>query len=203
MLYTLQGQGGLAGGRRDQLVKAAAGVDLNQLATSTARSPWEAIGEWAQALADRVAGDQPAQHVAVFVHDSDVDALRLVGQVWGAAEDTGAVVVGIWTLPLEGSICGRVYRTRAAALCADISLDPDYRSFPGGRTRSSLTVPFGPDDTVVGVINVEAPWTSAFSIADYERLTQLAVSAAAAMPRLGMASTPRFARPDEDAPPAA
>jgi putative methionine-R-sulfoxide reductase with GAF domain len=136
----------------------------------------------------------------VFVHDPDIDALRLVGQVWGAAEDTGAVVVGIWTVPLEGSVCGRVYRTRAAALCADVSLDPDYRSFPGGRTRSSLTVPFGSDDAVVGVINVEAPWMSAFSIADYERLTKLAASAASSMPRSKPART---ATPDEAPPPAA
>jgi GAF domain len=140
----------------------------------------------------------------VFVHDRDVDALRLVGQVWGAGEDTGAVVVGIWTVPLEGSVCGRVYRTRAAALCADISLDPDYRSFPGGRSRSSMTVPFGPDGEVVGVINVEAPWTSAFSIADYERLTKVAASAASWMPRSEMprSATPRSATPDEAAPPA-
>jgi GAF domain len=186
------------------VINAAADVDSIHPAASTARSPWEAIGGWAQALADRLAGDQPAQHVAVFVHDRDVDALRLVGQVWGAGEDTGAVVVGIWTVPLEGSVCGRVYRTRAAALCADISLDPDYRSFPGGRSRSSMTVPFGPDGEVVGVINVEAPWTSAFSIADYERLTKVAASAASWMPRSAMPrfATPRSATLDEAAPPA-
>ena len=127
-------------------------------------------------------GRSAGQHVAVFVHDPAVGALRLVGQVWGAAENTGAVIVGEWLAPLEGSVCGRVFRTGAAALCADVSLDPDYRAFPGGRTRSSLTVPFGPDGTVVGVINVEAPWTSAFSIADYERLTELAAEASTTMP---------------------
>jgi hypothetical protein len=150
---------------------------------------------WAQALAERAAGDQPARHVAVMIHDPAAGALRLVGQVWGAGENTGAVVVGEWLVPLEGSVCGRVLRTGAAALCADVSLDPDYRSFPGGRTQSSLTVPFGPDRAVVGVINAEAPWMAAFSIADYERLTNLAAEAAATMPP--------SATPDEARPPAA
>jgi hypothetical protein len=136
---------------------------------------------WAQALAERAAGDQPARHVAVLIHDPAAGALRLVGQVWGAGENTGAVVVGEWLVPLDGSVCGRVLRTGAAALCADVSLDPDYRSFPGGRTRSSLTVPFGPE-RAVGVINAEAPWMAAFSIADYERLAKLAAEAAATMP---------------------
>jgi hypothetical protein len=200
MLYTVPGQRVRRGSWETTRIKAAAAVDSFHPSASTARSPWEAIGGWAQALADRVAGDQPAQHVAVFVHDPDVGALRLVGQVRGAGEDTGAVVVGTWTVPLEGSVCGRVYRTRAAALCADVSLDPDFRSFPGGRTRSSLTVPFGSDDAVIGVINLEATWMSAFSIADYERLTKLAASAASSMPR---APTPRTATPDVAPPPAA
>lgn len=158
------------------------------------------MGAWAQTLADRVAGDQPAQHVTVFVHDAAVNALRLVGQVWGAGEDTGAVVAGMFTVPLDGSVCGRVFRAGAAALCADVSLDPDFRAFPGSRTRSSLTVPLIRDEAVVGVINVEAPWISAFSIADYERLTKLAASAVTTMPG---ATSPGSAPVAEVGPPAA
>jgi GAF domain-containing protein len=124
-----------------------------------------------------VALDQPAQHVAVFVDDPSVGALRLVGQVWGAGEDPGEVRVGEWLVPLEGSVCGRVFRTGEAALCADVSLDPDYLSFPGSETRSSLTVPIRAGNIVVGVVTVEAPWISAFSIADYERLTNVATAA--------------------------
>jgi GAF domain-containing protein len=163
-------------------MNVAVGANPSGPSTTTARSPWDAIVAWAQALADRTAGDQPAHHVTVFVHDPAAGALRLAGQVWNAGEDAATVVVAEWLAPLEGSVCGRVFRTGAAALCADVGLDPDYRAFPGGRTRSSLTVPFGPEGTVVGVINAEAPWTSAFSIADYERLTELAAAAAATMP---------------------
>jgi GAF domain-containing protein len=145
-------------------------------------SSWEAVVLWAQSLADEVALDQPAQHVAVFVHDATVGSLRLVGQVWGAGENTGEVAVGRWLVPLEGSVCGRVFRTGEAALCADVGLDPDYRRFPGGASRSSLTVPLRDEGGAVGVITVEAPWISAFSIADYERLTNIATRAAAGMP---------------------
>ena len=201
MLYTPHERRGFGRGHWETtLINAATDTDPVLPSASTAGSPWEALGAWAEAVADRVAGDQPAQHVSVFVHDPTINALRLVGQVWGAGEDTGAVVVGIWTVPLEGSVSGRVFRTRAAALCADVSLDPDYRSFPGGETRSSLTVPLVRDDVTVGVINVEAPWMSAFSIADYERLTTHAAAAAAAMPAapvLGSATV------GEAAPPAA
>jgi len=119
----------------------------------------------------------------VFVPDEDESGLRLAAQVWGADEDTGAVVAGEWRIPLEGSVCGRVYRTGLAALCADVAMDPDYRGFPGGRTRSSLTVPIGPPDDVIAVINLEAPWISAFSIRDYERITEHAAAAYATFPQ--------------------
>ena len=143
---------------------------------------WTAIAGWAKDLVERIALDQTSQHIAVFVPDDDGAGLRLAAQVWGAGEDTGAVVVGNWTVPLEGSITGRVYRTGLAALCADIDMDPDYRAFPGGRSRSSLTLPVGPVDDVVAVINLEAPWVAAFSIRDYERMTAEAATAYATFP---------------------
>lgn len=137
---------------------------------------------WAIELADAIARDQTAQHVAVFVPDPDRGRLRLAAQIWGAGEDLGDVVVGEWVVPLEASVTGRVFRTGAAALCADVTLDPDYRSFPGGRTRSFLTVPVGPPDEVVAVINIEAPWASAFSVCDYETVSERAQRAAATFP---------------------
>ena len=92
------------------------------------------------------------------------------------------MIVGRWIVPLEGSVCGRVYRTGLAALCADVTMDPDFRAFPGGRTRSSLTVPIGPPEGAVAVINLEAPWVAAFSILDYERMTERAAAAYASFP---------------------
>jgi len=141
-----------------------------------------AITRWAIELADSIALDQTAQHVAIFVPEPARDGLRLAAQIWGAGEDLGDVIVGEWVVPLDGSVTGRVFRTGAAALCADITLDPDYRSFPGGRTRSFLTVPVGSPDEVVGVINIESPWASAFSVRDYENVTARARRAAASFP---------------------
>jgi hypothetical protein len=151
-------------------------------AGSTDPLDWGAVTRWAGDLAAHVGAEQPTEHVAVFVPDLDAGGLRLAAQAWGASEDTGEVVVGDWIVPLEGSITGRVYRTGLAALCADVAMDPDFRSWPGSRTRSSLTVPVGPPDAVLAVINVEAPWVAAFTIRDYERLTERAAAAADAWP---------------------
>jgi hypothetical protein len=143
---------------------------------------WAAVTEWAGNLAAVIGHEQPTQHVSIFVPDDDGAGLRLAAQVWGAGEDTGDVVVGQWVVPLHGSVCGRVYRDGLAALCADVAMDPDYRSFPGGRTRSFLAVPVGPPGGVVAVINLEAPWVAAFSIRDYERITERAAAAFASFP---------------------
>jgi hypothetical protein len=138
---------------------------------------WTAISDWARDLAARISTEQPTQHVSVFVPEPSGDGLRLAAQVWGAGEDNGTVAAGEWVIPLDGSVSGRVYRTGLAALCADVTLDPDYRAFPGSRTRSSLTIPVGPPNGVRAVINLEAPWTSAYSIRDYERMTEHAATA--------------------------
>ena len=143
---------------------------------------WADIFSWAQQLANGIATEQHTQHIAVFVPDDDGAGLRLAAQVWGAGEDSGEVVVGDWIVPLQGSVTGRVYRTGLAALCADVAMDPDYRSFPGGRTRSFLTIPVGPPDDVIAVINLEAPWVGAFAIRDYERMTERAADAYATFP---------------------
>jgi GAF domain len=161
----------------------AQGRDLRAGAVPANDVPdWPAITGWAAGLARRIAAAQPSQHVAVFVPDLHAEGMRLVAQFWGAGEDTGDVVVGEWLVPMVGSVTGRVFRTGSAALCADVTLDPDYRDFPGGRSRSCLTVPVGGPGAVVAVINVEAPWTGAFSIRDYDHLTAAAADARATFP---------------------
>ncbi|GAC1675322.1 MAG: hypothetical protein NVS9B8_17550 [Candidatus Limnocylindrales bacterium] len=182
MLYT-EARSGTAGPRRDTMIDAAERGRSHDTAPGDSQAGSSDIGAWAQSLAGLIGRELPTEHVAVFVPDADGAGLRLVAQVWGAGEDTGEVVVGRWIVPLDGSICGHVFRTGRATLCADVAMDPDYRSFPGGHTRSSLTVPIGPPDDVVGVINVEAPWVAAFSIRDYERLTARAAAAFESYPR--------------------
>ncbi len=146
---------------------------------------WTAVTAWACDLATLLCTEQPAHHIGILVPAADGAGLRLAALIRGAGEDTGDVVVGEWRVPLEGSVCGRVYRTGLAALCVDVSMVPDYRAIPGGRTRSSLTIPVGPPDRVVAVINLEAPWVGAFSMRDYEHMTERAADAFATFPAVG------------------
>lgn len=185
MLYIEWTHGGWPGGHLETATMDATERDLRARVGSPVKPDHRPpILVWAQALADRIGREQPTEHVAIFVPEDDPerDGLRLVAQIWGPAENTGEVVVGAWTIPLHGSVCGRVYRTGLAALSADVTMDPDYLSFPGSRTRSALTVPVGPPGGVVAVINVEAPFVAAFSIRDYERLTARAAEALATYP---------------------
>jgi GAF domain len=161
---------------------ASATGEPSALEPTFPREPRAAIEAWAARLVAEVARDQPAQHVAVFVPDAAAGGLRLVAQNWGAGEDTGEVVVGEWIVPFSASVCGRVYRTGAAALCADVALDPDYRPFPGGKSRSSLTVPVGKLGAVVAVVNVEAPWVGAFSVRDHDHVSAAASAAVESFP---------------------
>lgn len=129
---------------------------------------------WADRVADVLCRTWQFQHCAVFLYDASVDALRLVGQRWGAGENTGAVIVGEWLVPLHGSVCGRVFRTGSPVLVPDIHHDPDYRAFPGGTSRSEVAVPIQVDGRTIGVINVESSRANAYGIADIDRLLEAA-----------------------------
>ena len=132
-----------------------------------------AIVDWAQALTDALARHDDFQQIAVLIHDPAANGLRLESQRWGAGHDLGLLVPGEWLVPLEGSICGRVFRTGTAALCPDVRLDPDYLSFSGGTTKSELAVPIAVGGRTIGVVNIEAPWASAFGIAELETVRRL------------------------------
>ena len=81
------------------------------------------MSAWASDLAVGIAADQATQHVAIFVLDDRGDDLRLAAQVWGAGEDTGAVIVGDWTVPLDGSAAASI--EPGSRLCA-----PTWRWIP-------------------------------------------------------------------------
>jgi putative methionine-R-sulfoxide reductase with GAF domain len=126
------------------------------------------VSAWAEALTVAIEADHQFQQVSVLIHDADANGLRLVTQRWAGNGDLGLLVPGQWVVPLVGSICGRVFRTGIPALVSDVALDPDYLSFSGGRTKSELAVPIVVEVTTVGVVNIEAPFVSAFGIADLE-----------------------------------
>jgi GAF domain-containing protein len=134
---------------------------------------------WADRLIDALSADHLHEHCSVFVFDPEREGLVLIAQVWGAGQDSGDVIPGAWLLPLEGSVCGRVFRTGQPALLVDTTLDPDYRDYPGGRMRSELAVPIVAGSTVVGVLNLESPWPATFGIDDLDRVSDQAARAGA------------------------
>jgi GAF domain-containing protein len=136
------------------------------------------IVSWAERLIDVLSADLH-HHCSVFMFDPGRGGLVLTAQVWGAGMNSGAVAPGAWVLPLDGSVCGRVFTTGLPALIVDTSLDPDYRDYPGGRMRSELAVPIVAGGTVVGVLNFESPWPATFGIDDLDRVGDRAARAGA------------------------
>jgi hypothetical protein len=136
---------------------------------------------WADGLVEALRTDYLFEHVAVFLIGLD-RRLTLAGQRWGSGEDVGAVIAGEWTVPLDGSVTGRVYRTGQPSLISDVRLDPEYRSYPGSTGRSELAVPIRVADEVVGVVNLESPRVNAYGIRDLETVVAALEVAAGAFP---------------------
>ena len=124
-----------------------------------------AVSAWADELAWAIARRHDHRYIAILIHDAP-RGLRLTGQQATGGADRGLAVVGETYLPLEGSICGRVFRTGVPALLADVRMDPEYRPFLGAIMRSELAVPIRDGDRIIGVVNLESPSFSAFDIDD-------------------------------------
>jgi len=136
---------------------------------------------WADRVVEALRTDYLFQHVAVFLISAD-GRLVLAGQRWGAGEDVGGVLAGVWAVPFEGSVTGRVYRTGQPSLIGDVRLDPEYRSYPGSTGRSELAVPIRDGDVVVGVINLESPRVNTYGIRDLETVGDVLEAAMRSFP---------------------
>jgi len=134
----------------------------------------------AQTLIDELSRAHSLQHCALFVWDPAVGRLRLAAQHWGAGEDLGEVRAGVWTIGLTG-VCGRAFTSAAPQLVPDVEDDPDFLSFPGGRTRSELAAPVFLDGRPVGVVNIESPRVRAYGPTDVEILSAWAETIGEAM----------------------
>ncbi len=83
-------------------------------------------------------------------------------------------------LPLEGSVCGRVFQSGKAMLIRDVREVPFY--YPGHpEVRSELCVPLRLGDEVIGVLNVESRRTNAFQEEDLAFFTAIAGELAIAL----------------------
>jgi GAF domain-containing protein len=164
------------------MTERATPIDPGRGMPAHSRAPHEDVLAWAGRLVDLLLSEHMHQLCSVFVLDRSSRALWLAAQNLDRDADSGDVLPGRFTIPLEGSICGRVARTGDPVFLADITLDPEYLTYPGSRARSELAVPVFVDGVVVAVVNVESPQPAAYGIADLERLTAVAATAAASFP---------------------
>ena len=136
---------------------------------------------WAEAIVEALRREDRFPSASVLVHDPAVAALRLAAQRRDANEG-GAKAGAAWVVPLDGSVCGWVFRMGRPALVGDVNSHTDYFAYPGSATRSELAAPILVEGRAVGVINVESPRVGEFGIEDLERLERRAATAAASLP---------------------
>jgi putative methionine-R-sulfoxide reductase with GAF domain len=143
---------------------------------------WTEVCDWADGLASTIASQHAHQYIGIVIRDDEADDLRVAGQRVGASVDQDVLVSGETHIPLDGSICGRVFRTGVPALVSDVRMDPDYGPFLGTPMRSELAVPIRVGDRIVGVVNLESPLISAFDIVDLDDIMARIGEAAAGFP---------------------
>jgi putative methionine-R-sulfoxide reductase with GAF domain len=144
---------------------------------------WTEVCDWADGLASTIASRHAHQYIGIVIHDDEAHDLRLAGQRVGASVDPDVLISGETHIPLDGSICGRVFRTGVAALVADVRMDADYGPFLGTPMRSELAVPIRVGDRIVGVVNLESPLISAFDIVDLDDIQARIGEVAAGFPK--------------------
>jgi GAF domain-containing protein len=136
---------------------------------------------WAEAIVEALRREDRFPSASVLVHDPVAAALRLAAQRRDANEG-GEKAGPSWVVPLDGSVCGWVFRMGRPALVGDVSSHAEYFAYPGSATRSELAAPILVGGRTVGVINVESPRPGEFGIDDLERLERRAAAAAESLP---------------------
>jgi signal transduction histidine kinase len=118
--------------------------------------------------------DMGMEFLGVVLPAKDGDGLEL----YPTQVDFG-LRMGDFRIPLNGSVCGHVFRTGEPVVTGDVSQVPYY--FEGHpEVRSELTVPVRVNEEIIGVLNLESRQLDAF---DEEDLTFYTVIAG----QLGMA----------------
>jgi len=136
---------------------------------------------WAEAIVEALRREDRFHSASVLVHDPAAYGLRLAAQ-WRGSEESAGVARPSWVVPLDGSVCGWVFRMGRPALVGDVTSHADYFAYPGSATRSELAAPILVGGRAIGVINVESPRVGEFGIADVERLERRAAAAAESLP---------------------
>jgi two-component system NarL family sensor kinase len=149
---------------------------LNQLSRSmaTIREP-QALMRQASSLIREMFGYSV---VSIFVAHPSYDDLML-RTIQGLPDER---LVGL-SLPIDGpGLVSTAARTRQPVLSNDVLADPRYLAVAEAPdSRSELSIPLLRDDVLLGVLDVQAPVTSAFSTDDIELLETVADQLAIAL----------------------
>lgn len=146
------------------------------------------VRAWTDWILGSLLAHEPFSYCAVLVLDASGDALLVVGERrLSDVDDLVAPVAG--PVPLDGSVCGTVFRSGTPVLVSDVREHPGCEVLPGGTTRSKLAVPVLRGGRAIAVIDIESPRVGGVDIADLHRLTAFAARAAETAPSaLGPAS---------------
>lgn len=140
-----------------------------------------AVRAWADWVITSLLADDPSSYCGVLVLDANAAGLRLVGERW-RGEAAADPAPGDGLVPLDGTVCGTVFRTAAPVLVSDVQQHPGHRPLPGHAMRSELAVPVLRAGHAIGVIKVESTRVGGLDIADLHRLTALSAEAAELAP---------------------
>lgn len=102
---------------------------------------------------------------------------KLIIEETSGGEDIGTEV------SINASISGRSVRQRTPIYISDVSLDPDYQRYLGKAMTSELAVPLLLGENMIGVLNVESPIRSFFTVEHAKLLEAFSGYAAIAIER--------------------
>jgi diguanylate cyclase (GGDEF)-like protein len=108
----------------------------------------------------------------------DDDGVHLVVRADTLSDDQSYVGCRV---PIDGSLCGWVYRTSKAVNVADTATDPRFFVTPSDTTAAEIVVPLAIDGKMLGVINVESDRPGAFTLLDERLLVAIAAQIAPAL----------------------
>ncbi len=109
-----------------------------------------------QRACETLGNEMQVEYLGVVLFDAQAGALHVHPSLLGYDPSAPQAII-----PLEHSICGRVWRTGEAALVGQVRDDPDYCA-GAPEVQSELAVPIRACGDVVGVLNVESSQPNAF-----------------------------------------
>jgi PAS domain S-box-containing protein len=148
---------------------------------STAASTILQVDRLLQTVVDLAQDRFDLYHVSIFLYDHDREALKIAA----ASGETGRAIAAetkIIKLSEQHSLVAKAARERQAVLINDVHSERAYQAHPLlPDTRAEMVIPMILGDTLVGVLDVEADLTNAFTGDDLRIQTTLAAQVAVAV----------------------